>query len=384
MDERWDKVIAEFPGAHFLQTYEWSKIKEKIGWTPVYFTWQKNGDTYRMSPWQPDQENIFAVAMVLERSTIYRNFHIPIKVMYIPKGPLLEWENIPLRDQVLHDLINFTKNRGGIFVKIDPDVLEGKGIQGISDFPLEEGQQLINHLQERGWILSQDQIQFKNSFILDLKLDETHLLSNMKQKTRYNIRLAGKHGVNIRVGDLVDLDLLYDLYAETSIRDGFIIREKGYYQSVWSRFIQSGIAEPLIAEVDNSPVAGVIIFRFGNKAWYVYGMSRDIHREKMPGYLLQWVAIQRAKRLGLKFYDFWGAPDEFLESDRMWGVYKFKEGLGGEVIRTIGAWDYPVHKNLYILYSSFLPKILHLIRMRRNKKTKVSYQHEKYPSNPIF
>ena len=69
-------------------------------------------------------------------------------------------------------------------------------------------------------------------------------------------------------------------------------------------------------------------------------MSRNAHREKMPTYLLQWEAMKHAKAKGCTVYDLWGAPDVFDESDSMWGVYRFKEGLGGKVVRTLGAWDF--------------------------------------------
>ena len=59
-------------------------------------------------------------------------------------------------------------------------------------------------------------------------------------------------------------------------------------------------------------------------------MSRNVHREKMPTYLLQWEAMKRAKAKGCTVYDLWGAPEAFDESDSMWGVYRFKEGLGGK------------------------------------------------------
>jgi peptidoglycan pentaglycine glycine transferase (the first glycine) len=170
--------------------------------------------------------------------------------------------------------------------------------------------------------------------------------------------------------------MLYKMYAETSVRDGFVIRDEEYYQTVWCMFmsnverltlnVQQSLpaAVPLIAEVDNEPVAAIFLFSFAGRAYYVYGMSRNAHREKMPSYLLQWEAMKRAKMLGCKVYDLWGAPDVFDESDSMWGVFRFKEGLGGEVIRTLGAWDCAPNAFLYKLYTETMPRILNLMRSR--------------------
>jgi lipid II:glycine glycyltransferase (peptidoglycan interpeptide bridge formation enzyme) len=194
----------------------------------------------------------------------------------------------------------------------------------------------------------------------------------MKQKTRYNVRLAEKRGVSLRVGTLVDIPMLYKMYAETSVRDGFVIRDEGYYKTVWTLFMKSSepTCEPLIAEVDGEPVAAIFVFYFARRAYYVYGMSRSVHREKMSTYLLQWEAMKRAKAKGCTAYDLWGAPDVFDESDSMWGVYRFKEGLGGQVVRTLGAWDFAPSPLWYKMYSEVIPRVLDVMRSRGKSKTK--------------
>jgi lipid II:glycine glycyltransferase (peptidoglycan interpeptide bridge formation enzyme) len=226
--------------------------------------------------------------------------------------------------------------------------------------------------------------------LIDLKPSEEELLARMKQKTRYNIRLAEKKGVALRVGKLEDLPMLYKMYAETSLRDGFVIRDQEYYKTVWKTFmanIQSPVsnlqppdsqitnyqlpfAEPLIAEVNHEPVAAIFVFYFAGRAYYVYGMSSNIHREKMPAYLLQWEAMKRAKARGCNVYDLWGAPDVFDKSDSMWGVYRFKEGFGGKVIRTLGAWDFAPNLFWYKMYSEVAPRLLDIMRARGKARTR--------------
>jgi lipid II:glycine glycyltransferase (peptidoglycan interpeptide bridge formation enzyme) len=126
----------------------------------------------------------------------------------------------------------------------------------------------------------------------------------------------------------------------------------------------------LIAEVDHEPVADIFVFMFAGRAYYVYGMSREAHREKMPTYLLQWEAMKRAKAAGCTVYDLWGAPEVFDESDSMWGVYRFKEGMGGQVVRTLGAWDYAPNPLWYKLYAEVMPRLLDVMRSRGREKTK--------------
>jgi len=209
------------------------------------------------------------------------------------------------------------------------------------------------------------QIQFKNTAWIDLNKPEEELLSSMKQKARYNIRLAGRKGVSVRKGKPEDLEDLYRMYLETSIRDGFIIRPKKYYLNTWLRFLRSNMAVPLIAEVDGEMVAGLIVFFFAKRIWYVYGMSTGKHRNKMPNYLLQWEAIKLGKKLGCELYDLWGAPENFDKSDSMWGVYRFKVGLGCEAVQRIGAYDLPIRKNAYTIFIKFIPRFLSITRRIR-------------------
>jgi lipid II:glycine glycyltransferase (peptidoglycan interpeptide bridge formation enzyme) len=325
-----------------------------------------------------------AAALILKRQILRNGFAARLSILYSPKGPLLDWTNEPLRTRVLDDLQSFAKKQGAIFLKCDPDVVLGRGVPASGeDAEDQSGSAVMSDLKRRGWEYSPDQIQFKNTVVIELNPTEDDLLARMKQKTRYNIRLAEKKGVSVRVGNPGDLGILYKMYAETSLRDGFVIRDEGYYKTVWKLFMagnqfsnspitnyQLPFAEPLIAEFNNEPVAAVFVFYFAGRAYYVYGMSRDVHREKMPTYLLQWEAMKRAKTNGCTAYDLWGAPDVFDESDSMWGVYRFKEGLGGKVVRTLGAWDYAPSPLWYKLYSDVMPRVLDVMRSRGRLKTK--------------
>lgn len=337
---KWNHLISTLPHPHILQSWEWGEFKSRYGWSARRLVWGTE-----------------AAAQILTRSAL-RGL---VKVLYVPKGPLLDWSNARLRAQVLDDLQNLARRERAVLIKIDPDVVNEAGVTG--------------ELEIGDWGVSPDQIQFRNTALLDLARDEAEILAGMKQKTRYNLRLAERKGMRVRAGTEADLDLLYRMYAETSVRDGFVIRSADYYRDAWGSFIRAGLAQPFIAEVGAGlapapePVAGLVLFRFARTAWYMYGMSRDAHREKMPNHLLQWEAMRWAKAQGCDTYDFWGAPDEFVESDPMWGVWKFKEGFGAQAARHIGAWDYAPSPQLYKLYTSALPRILDIMRRRGKAQT---------------
>jgi lipid II:glycine glycyltransferase (peptidoglycan interpeptide bridge formation enzyme) len=378
MTNPWNSIISKLPNPHFLQTYEWGQVKAKYGWQPIYVVWDEQGnmkvetDVNRLSSFVFPPS---AAALILKRQILRNGFAARLSILYSPKGPLLDWTNESLRTRVLNDLQSFAKTQGAIFLKMDPDIVLGTGVPASEDEVVDaNGQLVMNELKRRGWEYASDQIQFKNTVLIDLKPTEEEMLARMKQKTRYNIRLAEKKSVGLRVGTKDDLSMLYRMYAETSVRDGFVIRDDGYYQTVWNLFMNSGepTCEPLIAEVDGEPVAAIFVFYFAKRAYYVYGMSRNTHREKMPTYLLQWEAMKRAKAKGCKVYDLWGAPEVFDENDSMWGVYRFKEGLGGQVVRTLGAWDFAPSPLWYKLYSDIMPRVLDVMRSRGKSKTKQS------------
>ena len=389
----WNLLITLLPNPHFLQTYEWAQVKSKYGWKPIYVVWSdRSFKSYTSDQLDQldllDRSTVQAACLVLKRTVLSRGFTARLCILYAPKGPLLDWSNESLRNRVLDDLQSFAKKQGAIFLKLDPDVVLGTGVPGSEDSREDNGGEiLVSELKRRSWRFSSDQIQFKNTVLIDLSASEDEMLARMKQKTRYNVRLAEKKGVTVRVGTSADLPMLYKMYAETSVRDGFVIRDEGYYQTVWTTFMSSNVeelegsqvstfqlsniptCEPLIAEVDDEAIAAIFVFYFARRAYYVYGMSREAHREKMPNYLLQWEAMKRAKERGCSAYDLWGAPDGFNESDSMWGVFRFKEGLGGQVVRTLGAWDYAPNPFWYKMYSEIIPRILDVMRSRGKART---------------
>jgi len=336
----WDRAMLALPNPHILQSWLWGEFKSRHGWSAARFLFEEGGRTV-------------AAASVLER----RLPHLPLAILYVPKGPALNWTDADLAGRVLAELERLARRRRALFVKIDPDVYYAGATPSLSSRPA-CGLEAARLLTARGWRFSDEQVQFRNTLLLDLTRSEENLLAAMKPKTRYNVRLAERRGVSVRPGSSTDLDLFYRLYAETGQRDGFIIRPLDYYRDAWGRFLDEGLAHMLLAEAGGEVVAGLILFVFGATAWYMYGASADRHRELMPNHLLQWEAIRLARSLGCTLYDLWGAPERLDESDPMWGVVRFKLGLGGEMARGLGAWDYPANRLGYRLYAAAMPRYL--------------------------
>lgn len=369
-EEEWNGVLSRMPAPHVLQSWTWSTVKGQTGWRADRLA-VRAGKTLAAAQFlwrEPIRVPVIgdAVARLL-----------PLRVGYVPKGPLLDWSNEAAVEATLVAIEAQARRRGCLLIKIDPDVREDSDI----------GRAVTARLQTRGWQRSDAPVQFKNtafSYLTadkessgnsnEVPLDDETLLGAMKSKWRYNVRLAGRRGINVRQGTAADFANFYALYSETAARDGFLIRPYSYYERVWSAFLADEHAADgpsggvlLLAEHadEATPVAGVFLVRYGARAWYLYGASSERRRRDMPTYLLQWQSMRWARDRGCAIYDWWGAPTDLAdESDSMQGVWRFKQGFGAEFQSHIGAWDFPTAPRLYALYTNVLPRVLDFMRSR--------------------
>ena len=341
-------MITETQIAHPLQSDVWGAFKSRWGWEQVAINKLQLAIV----------ELQITIPMVLKRPLP----HTPFCILYVPKGPTFDYGDGAVRGEILAALETIAREEKAILIKIDPEVAAGWGVDPIEPSPV--GEEFVADLAARGWLYSNEQIQFKNTVEMDLTLSEEALLAAMKPKTRYNIRLATRKGIVVRDGSPADFELMGEMYRETAVRDNFGIRPLAYYLDAWNSFYEAGMGHLLIAEYEGEPIAAVFLIQNGERAIYMYGASTHKERNRMPNYLLQWEAIRWSKARGCRVYDFWGAPTEFAEGDQLWGVWRFKKGFNARVVRHIGAWDYAPRPWLYKLYAQVLPKYVNLLKRR--------------------
>ena len=327
-----------------LQSWEWGEFKRATGgWNIERLAFLRG-------------ESIVAMASLATRAIG------PLKVMQVSKGPALDYSDAQLARGVLAALKRRASRFGVVWLKIDPDVIQARGLPNSEDDQQDpRGRQITDLLTAQGWRFSASQVQFRNTLTIDLRRSEDEILAAMSGNTRRKIRAAAKKGVVIRPAAIDDLPLLYNLYRVTGKRDNFLIRPLDYYQRAWREFMSAGLAHALIAQYKGNAIAHVILFHFGRTCWYFYGASSNEERQRMPNYALQWAALKWAKAQGYAVYDMWGAPDVFNESDPLWGVYQFKRGFRGKLIRHIGAWDFAPQPWLYHSYAKLAPRLLNLM-----------------------
>lgn len=313
----WDQFLVDHPAAHILQSAAWGDLKAGFGWFPVRLQVKKTG------------------AQIL-----FRKLPFGLTIAYIPKGPVGEdWR--PLWAEVE----TICKQNRAVFLKVEPDKWEGQRLD-IEDLPA-------------GSVLAEP-IQPRRTVEISLAGREDDWLAGMKQKTRYNVRLAHKKEVVIRESNQVEV--FHQLMQTTGQRDQFGVHSEVYYQRAYDLFSRDGKCALLLAEYNGLPLAGIMVFAQGKRAWYFYGASGNAERSRMPAYALQFAAMRWAAAKGCQVYDLWGIPDadeaaleaEFAgRDDGLWGVYRFKRGFGGEIRRSVGAWDKVYQPAAYKLYQYF-------------------------------
>ncbi len=187
-------------------------------------------------------------------------------------------------------------------------------------------------------------VQPPDTVVIDLDHNEDELLSAMKTKTRYNIRLAFRKGLEVSSEGAGGLDSWYRLYRETAERDRIAIHPESYYRTLFrlaDEHPEDGLElELLMARSDGEAIAGIIVARFAGTSTYLYGASGNQKRNLMPAYALQWKAMEAARKAGCTRYDLFGIPPADDPAHPMHGLYRFKTGFGGEIIHRPGCWDH--------------------------------------------
>jgi lipid II:glycine glycyltransferase (peptidoglycan interpeptide bridge formation enzyme) len=333
-DDAWDEFLAASPHGHILQTARWARLKADFGWTAQRVV-------LRSIP-SPD------APLLGGASILYRKLPWGQTIAYVPKGPAVDWSDPAQTRAVLTMARNAAVKGRAALLKLEPD--------------LPPSAELEAALRSYGYAPSPQRVQPLSTIVLDLTGDEDAILARMKQKWRYNIRLAERKGVTVRAGGLDDLPSIQALMDATGTRDGFATHNLAYHRRATELFGGPGLMTWLLAEHDGALLAAIAVFALGRAAYYMWGASSDSGRNLMPNHAVQWAAIRWARARGCEVYDLWGIPDEvganpeaYQEQESwgdggLWGVYRFKQGFGGKVVRFTGAWDLPLSKSGYALY----------------------------------
>ena len=329
----WDAFVAQAPQGHLLQSSGWGRFKAHYGWQVELVVIEKDG-------------KICGGAQVLYRST-------PLgTVAYLPRGPVADLQDTPLVGLLFEEIHRRSRRRGAIYLKAEPNVAQAQPLLSLGFRP------------------SSQRIQPPTTIHVDLTPTPEPILASFKSKTRYNIGLAQRRGVEVYRGGMQDVFVFHQLLRETAHRDRFFIRPVSYYRLVLETLGKA--VQIFLARYQGQVLGGIIVGTFGPEGIYLYGASSKAHRNLMPNHLLQWEAMRWAKEQGCTRYDMWGVPGEVRDSDEaaypqgdepdrgLWGVYRFKRGFSETVVHYAGAFDYIYSPARFWLWQRLVPIVQRL------------------------
>ncbi len=312
---RWDELVVANPdGGHILQTRAWGEFKRSWGWHPTYWV---------------------AEAAGAETAVLFLRRPIPGfgDLWYAPKGP-----GVIDAGAMLDILSDRDSMRSAFLVKVEPE--------------LEESRTDTRLWRSAGLSKARSDVQMSRAtIIVDLDRDEDALIASFKPKTRYNIRLAARRGVEVNPVEMTDANIavMYSLMAATRERAGFFLRSEKYFRGYWELQAASGQAQLFFASWQGQVLAGVFATFLGTHGWYKDGGSIKEHSELMAPHLLQWEVMRWLRERGVRTYDLVAVPpaSQLVDSHPLFGLYRFKSGFSDTITEFAGTWDLPLRARQY-------------------------------------
>ncbi len=311
----WDKLIVANPdGGQILQTRAWGEFKRRWGWRASYW---------------------IATAGGRDVAVLFLRRRIPGfgELWYAPKGP-----GVVNPQDLVEVLADRGAMQGALVVKVEPEIQEKQA-------------------DERAWHraglrkAAADVQMSRSTIVVDLDGDEDAILASFKSKCRYNIRLAGRRGVEVQPVPMTDANIatMYSLMAATRERAGFFLRSESYFRGYWELQAASGQAQLFFASWRGQVLAGVVATFVGTHGWYKDGGSIKEHSDLMAPHLLQWEVMRWLRERGVRTYDLVAVPHstQLKEAHPLYGLYRFKSGFNETVTDFVGTWDLPLRPRAY-------------------------------------
>jgi len=344
--QEFEEFIQHHPKGNFAQSVLWGKQKPLWKWDAILCR-DENGKIKG------------AMSFLTRKMPGFGQY-----LMYSCRGPVCDLDDKDTLYELLDGAKALAKEYKAYCIKIDPDVPAQK-------------QDFARLLTDYGFTLKSggknfEAIQPKFVFRLDVEgKTEEEIQAGFHQKWRYNIRVAERKGVEVRICGKEQIPAFADLMLTTGVRDGFVTRKPEYFSAMLDNLGEH--ARLYMAFHEDKPIAGTLAIHYGDKVWYLYGASSNEHRNLMPNYLLQWRMIQWAVEEGCRVYDFRGVSGDISEDNPLYGLYRFKQGFGGDFTEFVGELDYVVKPFTYHLTEKAtsvykeLRRQVYLIRNRDKK-----------------
>lgn len=319
----WDRLLEAQPWASFPQSWTWGALQAE------------QGNAIRRVVLKEDDVPLACCQLIQYKRSFGMNYWVGVRGPVFLPGALPRIREI--FQAFLTELSRLDLSGYTLFFRLEPFL------------PAEIGNKIMPIRMVRSYARSPAATR-----VLSLSKTEEELLAEMHAKTRYNIRVAEKNGVTVRVGDQPgDIEHFLRLTKETSERDAFTPHADAYLRATYEFLAKRSMARLRFAEKDGAILAANMEILFGDTVTYLHGASSSQERQLMAPYAAHWDAIRSARQEGRAFYDLWGCNPSLVSNfyyKKSWeGISRFKQGWGGELKELIGTWDLPVNRLLYLL-----------------------------------
>lgn len=307
----WKKIIKSHSEANFLQSPAWGKMNELVGHKVILL----------------NEDGVWC-QMIVKNAKRGR-------YLEIPGGPLLDWQDEARLETVFSQIKAVAKQERCVFVRLRPQ--------------LPRTQENLRLLEKLGTKTAPMHLHAEHTVILDLTKSSDELMKAMRRQTRYEVRRAGKLGIEVTWGDSEELFREFQrVQAETAERQHFVppdLKTLLAEREAFGDHARLYVAKTATGE----PIAYGLILIDGHEAEYFEAASTNLNR-KLPGsYALLWQAIQDLQALKIQRFNLWGIAPAGQKHHRYAGVTTFKTGFGGEIVEFVPAQDIVVKHCRYLL-----------------------------------
>lgn len=371
-----DDFVKQSSQTNLLQSASWAKVKD-------------NWDNERIGFYKNNQ-------LVASASILIKPLPLSMTMLYIPRGPIMDYQDQELLHFVLTSLKKFAKTKKALFIKFDPSLFLVQNQSGEERQDNPKTLDLINNLQKAGaiWLgrteLLDETIQPRFQANIYKENFSEELLS---KSTRQAIRTARNKGIQVQFGGSELLDDFSALMKKTENRKSIHLRGQDYYQKLLDTYpehsyitlasinlnerleslqVQKSKAEKEASKftektkpgkIENNkqeqkrlqeemdflaekmtqgaitvPLSGTLVLEYGTTSENIYAGMDEEYRRYQPAILTWYETAKHAFERGADWQNMGG-----VENDLNGGLYHFKSKFNPTIEEYVGEFNLPTN-----------------------------------------
>lgn len=397
-EKDYSEFVKNHSTSHFLKSYEWGKVSKTRGFS-TYYVGVK------------DEGKLIATALLLQK-------HLPLgfSYFYIPRGYTLDYSNKELLKFFTLKISKFTKEKGSLFFKIDPDIKLHTIDKDAKAIPGEENNyELVKFFKEIGFKHKKLNLYFEGmqprfTFRVNIQDEMDVIRKRYSKSVNRWIKTANKYNIKTFIGTKKDVKEFVRLMKMTEKRQGFYSHDYEFYPKLYDIFSKNNNVSVMMAQINiketlkvleeeinncddeikkqklidrknlyqslgkesnEQIVSAYINIHYGNKSWYLYGANDMNFKDTFANYKLFDFQIEHSQKLGLEIFDEFGTVGDSNTKKSVAGLHEFKKKFGGEYTEFIGEFDYVTNRFMYFIFTKLMPLYRKPLLALRHLKVKM-------------